>query len=248
MDMPDTDRLGDFAKKKVAESDARVKKVNPKGRKLDKNGNPIVTKEELEKSGMSLRDFLNKERGLTRRKDAPAKAAPKKAMTAPMQAPAVRANPMGDAARDRAVMNDEARRRVSAPFTKRELDGPSDEDVKRAKAMTAKAQEEKYGSGLKMGGKVKGYKAGGSPGKSPEMKTMPNTRPVPKDAKFGDRGAKRKSPDMELMPNRRPAEDAKFGDQDAPKRKSPYMKKLKGGGGVRGAGIAKRGLGSGRMC
>ncbi len=28
--------------------------------------------------------------------------------------------------------------------------------------MTAKAQEEKYGSGLKMGGKVKGYKAGGS--------------------------------------------------------------------------------------
>jgi hypothetical protein len=25
--------------------------------------------------------------------------------------------------------------------------------------MTAKAQEEKYGSGLKMGGKVKGYKA-----------------------------------------------------------------------------------------
>jgi hypothetical protein len=42
-----------------------MKKINPKGRKLDKNGNPIVTKEELEKSGMSLRDFLNKERGLT---------------------------------------------------------------------------------------------------------------------------------------------------------------------------------------
>ena len=143
------DRLGDFAKKKVAESDARMKKMNPKGRKLDKNGNPIVTKEELEKSGMSLRDFLNKERGLTRRKDAPKKAAPKKA--APMTAPAVKANPMGDAARDRAVMNDESRKRVSAPFTKRELDGPSDKDVKRAKAMTAKAQEEKYGSGLKNG-------------------------------------------------------------------------------------------------
>lgn len=167
------DRLGDFAKKKVAESDARMKKmnpksrsmknVNPKGRKLDKNGNPIVTKEELEKSGMSLRDFLNEERGLTRRKDAPTKAAPKKA--APMTAPAVMANPMGDAARDKAVMNDEARKRVSAPFTKRELDGPSDAEVKRAKAMTAKAQEEKYGSGLKMGGKVKGYAPGGSIGK-----------------------------------------------------------------------------------
>jgi hypothetical protein len=36
----------------------------------------VVSKAELEKSGMSLRDFLNKERGLTRRKDssAPAKA------------------------------------------------------------------------------------------------------------------------------------------------------------------------------
>jgi hypothetical protein len=38
-----------------------------KTRKLDRKGNPIVTKEELERSGMSLRDFLNKERGLTRR-------------------------------------------------------------------------------------------------------------------------------------------------------------------------------------
>ena len=39
----------------------------------------VVSKAELEKSGMSLRDFLNKERGLTRRKDssAPAKAEPK---------------------------------------------------------------------------------------------------------------------------------------------------------------------------
>ena len=51
--------------------------MNPKGRKLDSNGNPIVTKEELKASGMSLRDFLNKERGLTRRSEAaPAKSAP----------------------------------------------------------------------------------------------------------------------------------------------------------------------------
>ena len=32
---------------------------------------------------------------------------------------------------------------------------PSDDDIKRVKAMTAKALEEKYGSGLKMGGMVK---------------------------------------------------------------------------------------------
>jgi hypothetical protein len=130
MDMPDTDPLGDFAKRKVAESDARMKKVNPKGRKLDKNGNPIVTKEELEKSGMSLRDFLNKERGLTAlrlaivktrdrkrntSKSAP-KVAPKKDITAPLQGPAVVADPMGDAARDRAIMTDEARKRASGPL------------------------------------------------------------------------------------------------------------------------------------
>lgn len=46
---------------------------NPLNRKLDRNGNPIVSKAELEdfksKYGqkMELRDFLNKERGLKRR-------------------------------------------------------------------------------------------------------------------------------------------------------------------------------------
>jgi len=48
--------------------------LNPLNRKLDKNGNPIVSKAELDKSGMSLRDFLNAERGLKRRGSAEAKA------------------------------------------------------------------------------------------------------------------------------------------------------------------------------
>tara|TARA_R110000803_G_scaffold99868_1_gene168027 strand:+ start:147 stop:785 length:639 start_codon:yes stop_codon:yes gene_type:complete len=42
-------------------------KINPLGRKLDKNGAPIIGKAELEKSGLSLRDFLNRERKLTPR-------------------------------------------------------------------------------------------------------------------------------------------------------------------------------------
>ena len=47
------------------------------GVKGDK-GNRIVTKEELKASGMELRDYLNKERGLTRRAEsAPAKPAAK---------------------------------------------------------------------------------------------------------------------------------------------------------------------------
>jgi hypothetical protein len=42
-------------------------KINPLGRKLDKNGAPIVSKAELEKSGLSLGAFLNRERKLTPR-------------------------------------------------------------------------------------------------------------------------------------------------------------------------------------
>ena len=157
------DPLGDFAKKKVAESDARVNKSRSM---TPTKKDPIVTMDAVKKAGFTnLRDYLNDKKGLTRR-DGKAPERTKeymaKNMTAPMQGPAVKANPMGDAARDRAVINDESRKRVSAPFTKRELDGPSDAEVKRAKAMTAKAQEEKYGSGLKMGGKVKGYMGGGS--------------------------------------------------------------------------------------
>jgi len=83
-----------------------------------------------------------------------------------------------------------------------------------ANAMEREGYEAGKKSGAyKAGGKVKGYAPGGSTGKSPYMKTMPNTRPVPKDAKFGD--------------------------QDAPKRKSPEMKKLKGGGDIRGYGKAR---------
>jgi hypothetical protein len=68
MDMPDTNIEAPAVTANPMAA-ARMKKINPKGRKLDKRGNPIVTKEELEASGMSLRDFLNKERGLTPRKE-----------------------------------------------------------------------------------------------------------------------------------------------------------------------------------
>ena len=172
MDMPDTDRLGDFAKKKVAESDARVKKGNPKSRSMKKD--PIVTMDAVKKAGFTnLRDYLNDKRGLKRR-DGKAVKRTEEYMAKNMKAPAVDADPMGDAARDRAIMTDEARKRASAPFTKSELDGPSDAEVRYAKDKTAKAQEEKYGSGLKMGGKVKGYKVGGSPGmhRMPDGKMM----------------------------------------------------------------------------
>jgi hypothetical protein len=123
-------------------------KRNPKGRKLDKNGNPIVTMDAVKKAGFTnLRDYLNDKRGLKRR-DGKAPERTKeyiaKNMTAPIIAPAVEANPMGDA-----------------------------------------ALEEKYGSGLKMGGKVKGYKSGGSPG----MHRMPDGKMM-KDSAHKKHGGK----------------------------------------------------------
>jgi hypothetical protein len=89
-----------------------MKKMNPKGRKLDKNGNPVVTKEELDKSGMSLRDFLNKERGLTARKDTPKKA---DAMVKPAAAKGVTFKPVTDS--DIARARDAVKRPTSGPET-----------------------------------------------------------------------------------------------------------------------------------
>jgi hypothetical protein len=232
MDMPDTDPLGDFAKRKVAESDARMKKVNPKGRKLDKNGNPIVTKEELEKSGMSLRDFLNKERGLTKRvttSDRIKNDETRKRNTAPVTRAETDARVMADEKRkrdsapisqamDKSVgMKDDARRDNRGDFPG---EGPAKSMAAEGGAGAAAAQEaraakekdaSKYTTGMMGGGKVKGYKVGGSPG-------------------------------MHRMP------DGKMMKDSAHKKHGGKVKGYKSGGKVRGAGIAKRGLGSGRMC
>jgi hypothetical protein len=60
----------------------------------------VVSKKELQESGLSLRDFLNKERGLTRRKsdDPTAGEARDKAMpkAAPAPAPASKASPVDE--------------------------------------------------------------------------------------------------------------------------------------------------------
>ena len=48
----------------------------------------VVSKKELEASGMSLRDFLNKERGLTRRKDKNEASSPETKVTADRTVPA----------------------------------------------------------------------------------------------------------------------------------------------------------------
>lgn len=97
--------------------------INEKtGVKGDK-GNRIVTKEELKASGLSLRDFLNKERGLTRRgESAPAKPAAK-----PEKAPA---KPASKA---------ENSKRGIGPYNV--FSGPADADPEAVKAAKAAGDE-----------------------------------------------------------------------------------------------------------
>jgi hypothetical protein len=105
-----------------------------KTRKLDRKGNPIVTKEELERSGMSLRDFLNKERGLTRRGES-------KVSTKPELGPE-----MGEK-----MTPDESKAAASNfgyPKGSQRLNSEENKDVS--------------DMSMKHGGKVKGYASGGS--------------------------------------------------------------------------------------
>ena len=77
-DKPEKEYRSDpFSKMTKAERDARVgypddfppAVVDDKTKGLSTKKERVVSKKELEASGLSLRDFLNKERGLTRRKD-----------------------------------------------------------------------------------------------------------------------------------------------------------------------------------
>ena len=77
----------------VLEGQKRAKKRGEKvGTFIGKDGRKkaAVTKEELEKSGLSLRDYLNKQKGLTRRKDMKEGGVVKKTVKAKATKPKVR--------------------------------------------------------------------------------------------------------------------------------------------------------------
>ena len=62
----------------VRDEEGAIKREAPK--KAEKKKDRVVTKEEMKKAGFdNLRDFLNAERGLKRRKDKPAEKGPDKA-------------------------------------------------------------------------------------------------------------------------------------------------------------------------
>ena len=105
----------------------------------------VVSKKELEASGMSLRDFLNKERGLTRRKEA---------------------DPTLGEAKDKAAQEAADRIDPGDDGGKSVVDRQDAEMAKRVKNMSAYTS--RYSppavpdTGMKRGGKVQKYAKGGS--------------------------------------------------------------------------------------
>ena len=87
----------------VRDKEGGVKQTGLPKSATPKKKNRIVTKEELEKSGLSLRDFLNRERGLKRRvkKDSEGKTA----SGMPREARGVRDDSMSDKDRERARLD-----------------------------------------------------------------------------------------------------------------------------------------------
>ena len=137
------DPLGDFMMGKDAAQEARMKKINPKGRKLDKNGNPIITKEELTKSGMTLREFMNNERKLTARADSPTKD-----ITDPMQSPAVKSKPTPARAGPAIYETGKA--------SKTDMYKAKMKDIIEEQATKERMDTDPLGMGMKKGGSVRG--------------------------------------------------------------------------------------------
>jgi len=88
MRMAEVDSKSDYSPKpEITTFNEKTGVKGDSGSRKGDSGNRVVSKKELADSGLSLRDFLNKERGLTRRGEPAAKPAPK-ADTAPKQSQA----------------------------------------------------------------------------------------------------------------------------------------------------------------
>ena len=106
---------------------------------------PIVTKEELAKSGLSLRDYMNKQQGLTRRGGAaPAAEAP--------------AKPKYQSLQDRAKSYEDARAKSGVGMYGTTKAAPK-EERKALPLKSTKAEKNAFmgSTGLKKGGSVKGW-------------------------------------------------------------------------------------------
>ena len=128
-------------------------------KKTDSEGNPIVTMDAVKKAGFTnLRDYLNDKRGLKRRDGKAVERT--KDITAPMQGPAVKANPAADQkdTYDR-VMRGETRKRDAAPPSRGNVERETGNKMR--KIIEEQAEKERMstypkGSGMKHGGSVRG--------------------------------------------------------------------------------------------
>lgn len=112
----------------------------------------MVTKKELDESGLSLRDFLNRERGLTRREDKPTAASAAKRLK------------LGEAPSSEAVSSAKARLGLENPteaaYKPRRAPEPLTSTTKPGTRVNYE-NTDTSDMGMKRGGKVKGYAKGG---------------------------------------------------------------------------------------
>ena len=116
----------------------------------------VVSKKELEDSGLSLRDFLNKERGLTRRKDKSEKAelGEEMGVTMTRDESASARRSLGSNPAEEAKMD-----KLNSSYAPRRASKLS--DVVRPGTNTNYENKEVSDMGMKRGGKVKKMASGG---------------------------------------------------------------------------------------
>ena len=149
--------------------DAGMPKPAVTGRALPKQR--VVSKKELEESGLSLRDFLNRERGLTRREDKPmSKTAAEKRLgmgeKPSKEAVASAKERLGieDSKKESApdYMAESAKSRGTLNLLRRAAEEAPDYMAESAKSrgvrnMYERGAEEANATGMKKGGSVKGW-------------------------------------------------------------------------------------------
>jgi len=228
---------------------------NPKNRKLDKRGNPIVTKEELEASGMSLRDFLNKERGLTRRvttSDRIKNDETRKRNTAPVTR----------AETDARVMADEKRKRDNAPISRKSskpnitkpMQGPAvkanpmaDEKRKRDNAPISRKDSKPNITKPMQGPAVKANPMADQKDTDERVMMGEERKRAAAPISRGDAERDYKIKMKDII-KEKAAQERMDNDPLGAGMKKGGVPKYKPGGSVRGDGVAKRGKTRGRMC
>jgi hypothetical protein len=148
----DTDRMSDLSTKTMTGEGMQKMEAAPSTPKPK-----IVTKEELAKSGLTLREYMNKQQGLKPRgESAPAKTEPVK--LEPVKAPVVKQKPVETPRSNRVPTSEEAAANRQAIYDKVKSMGKSVSDYvsnfETPAERKSKERKEKMGKGYARGGSV----------------------------------------------------------------------------------------------